>query len=62
MTETELQQALENIACSNLLLGLENDIFERHLARRDSESLQSVLLSSNLYLRQTFRIIAFFYV
>lgn len=41
MTETELREALENIAESNLLLRLENDVFERHLARRDPESLQS---------------------
>lgn len=44
MTETELQQALENIACSNLLLKLENDVFERYLARRDPENLQSSFL------------------
>lgn len=41
MTETELQKALENIIYSNLFLRLENDIFERYLARRDPESLQS---------------------
>lgn len=49
MTETELQQALESIAHSNLLLRLENDVFERHLARRDPESLQSNSLPLNLY-------------
>jgi len=41
MTEAELRQVLENIVCSNLFLRLENDIFERYLARRDPESLQS---------------------
>lgn len=44
MTETELRQALENIARSNLLLKLENDVFERYLARRDPENLQSNFL------------------
>ncbi|XP_029674460.1 coiled-coil domain-containing protein 113-like [Formica exsecta] len=42
MTETELRQALENIARSNLLLKLENDVFERYLARRDPENLQTI--------------------
>ncbi|EFN63634.1 Coiled-coil domain-containing protein 113 [Camponotus floridanus] len=42
MTETELQQTLENIARSNLLLKLENDVFERYLARRDPENLQTI--------------------
>jgi len=41
MTEAELRQVLENIVYSNLFLRLENDIFERYLARRDPESLQS---------------------
>lgn len=41
MTVTELQQALENIVNVNRFLRLENDIFERYLARRDPESLQS---------------------
>ncbi|XP_071570943.1 cilia- and flagella-associated protein 263 [Temnothorax nylanderi] len=42
MTETELRQALEDIVYSNLFLRLENDIFERYLARRDPESLQTI--------------------
>ncbi|KYN06358.1 hypothetical protein ALC62_02695 [Cyphomyrmex costatus] len=42
MTETELRQVLENIIYSNLLLRLENDIFERYLARRNPESLQTI--------------------
>ncbi|XP_011630816.1 coiled-coil domain-containing protein 113 [Pogonomyrmex barbatus] len=42
MTEIELQEALENIVCSNLLLKLENDIFEKYLRRRDPESLQTI--------------------
>ncbi|XP_029165748.1 LOW QUALITY PROTEIN: coiled-coil domain-containing protein 113 [Nylanderia fulva] len=42
MTETELQQTLENIVETNLLLKLENDIFERYLARRDPENLQTI--------------------
>ncbi|KAL6263363.1 hypothetical protein P5V15_006158 [Pogonomyrmex californicus] len=42
MTEIELQEALENIVHSNLLLKLENDIFERYLRRRDPESLQTI--------------------
>ncbi|KAL6429883.1 hypothetical protein ACFW04_007628 [Cataglyphis niger] len=42
MTETELQQALDNVARLNLLLKLENDIFERYLARRDPEILQTI--------------------
>ncbi|XP_011693485.1 PREDICTED: coiled-coil domain-containing protein 113 [Wasmannia auropunctata] len=42
MTETELRQILENVVYSNLFLRLENDIFERYLARRDPESLQTI--------------------
>ncbi|KAL0119024.1 hypothetical protein PUN28_009569 [Cardiocondyla obscurior] len=42
MTEIELRQALKNIEDSNLLLRLENDIFERYLARRDPGSLQKI--------------------
>ncbi|XP_072762278.1 cilia- and flagella-associated protein 263-like [Anoplolepis gracilipes] len=42
MTEAELRQALENIARSNLLLKLENDVYERYLARRDPENLQTI--------------------
>ncbi|XP_018306894.1 coiled-coil domain-containing protein 113 [Mycetomoellerius zeteki] len=42
MTETELRQVLENIIYSNLFLRLENDIFERYLARRNPESLQTI--------------------
>ncbi|XP_050458574.1 coiled-coil domain-containing protein 113 [Cataglyphis hispanica] len=42
LTEKELQQAIENITRSNLLLKLENDIFERYLARRDPEILQTI--------------------
>jgi len=41
MTETELQQVLENVIYSNLFLRLENDIFERYLIRRNPESIQS---------------------
>ncbi|XP_026827250.1 uncharacterized protein LOC113561406 [Ooceraea biroi] len=42
MTETELREALKNIAHSNLLLRLENDVFERYLERRDPESLRTI--------------------
>ncbi|XP_018346349.1 PREDICTED: coiled-coil domain-containing protein 113-like [Trachymyrmex septentrionalis] len=42
MTETELQQVLENVIHLNLFLRLENDIFERYLARRHPESLQTI--------------------
>lgn len=41
MTDAELQQELENINDANLLLRLENDVFERYLARKEPESLQS---------------------
>lgn len=51
MTETELRQALENIAETNLLLKLENDIFERYLARRDPENLQSNFLNSSIFFK-----------
>lgn len=44
MTDTELQEALKNISHSNLLLKLENDVFERYLSRRDPESLQCNLI------------------
>ncbi|KYN09209.1 hypothetical protein ALC57_18639 [Trachymyrmex cornetzi] len=42
MTETELRQVLENVIYSNLFLRLENDIFERYLARRNPESVQTI--------------------
>ncbi|EFN79408.1 Coiled-coil domain-containing protein 113 [Harpegnathos saltator] len=42
MTDSELRQTLENIAQSNLLLKLENDVFERHLLRQNPESLQTI--------------------
>nr|XP_012229377.1 PREDICTED: coiled-coil domain-containing protein 113 [Linepithema humile] len=42
MTDAELQQELENIADSNLLLRLENDVFERYLARKEPDSLQTI--------------------
>ncbi|XP_012055541.1 PREDICTED: coiled-coil domain-containing protein 113-like [Atta cephalotes] len=42
MTETELQQVLENVIYSNLFLRLENDIFERYLVRRNPESIQTI--------------------
>ncbi|XP_011063335.1 PREDICTED: coiled-coil domain-containing protein 113-like [Acromyrmex echinatior] len=42
MTETELRQVLENVIYSNVLLRLENDIFERYLMRRNPESVQKI--------------------
>lgn len=41
MTDAELQQEIENYTDSNLLLRLENDVYERYLARKEPDSLQS---------------------
>lgn len=45
MTDSELQQTLEDITESNLFLKLENDVFERHLIRQNPESLQGTLFT-----------------
>lgn len=61
MLETELQEALENIICSNLYLRLENDIFERYLARRDPESIQSNFLNQFLFMLNFSEILTFLF-
>lgn len=41
MTNAELREAIEIVVRSNLLLRLENEVYEQYLMRRDPESIQS---------------------
>ncbi|XP_020279577.1 coiled-coil domain-containing protein 113-like [Pseudomyrmex gracilis] len=43
MTDAELQEAIEIVVRSNLLLRLENEVYEQYLMRRDPESIQTIM-------------------